>query len=145
MPKPLIEDELWTLVEPLLPGPKRRRKKYPGRLPLKNRAALTGILFVLRTGIPWNMLPLEMGCGSGSSCWRRLKAWQRAGVWDRLHQVLLSKLREADRIDFSRAIADSSSIRAVGAGKKLDRTQPIAVVPARSITFLRTHKASRFR
>jgi transposase len=145
MPKPLIDDELWTLIEPLLPAPKRRRKKYPGRLPIKNRAAFTGIVFVLRTGIPWNMLPLEMGCGSGSSCWRRLKAWQRAGVWDRLHQVLLSKLREADRIDFSRAIADSSSIRAVGAGKKLDRTQPIAVVPARSITFLRTHKASRFR
>jgi|SRR5712691_721192 transposase len=145
MPKPLIDDELWTLIEPLLPAPKRRRKKYPGRLPIKNRAAFAGILFVLRTGIPWNMLPLEMGCGSGSSCWRRLKAWQRAGVWDRLHQVLLSKLREADRIDFSRAIADSSSIRAVGAGKKLDRTQPIAVVPARSITFLRTHKASRFR
>ncbi len=145
MPKPLIDDELWTLIEPLLPARKRRRKKYPGRLPLKNRATLTGILFVLRTGIPWNMLPLEMGCGSGSSCWRRLKAWQRAGVWDRLHQVLLSKLREVDRIDFSRAIADSSSIRAVGAGKKRDRTQPIAVVPARSITFLRTHKASRFR
>ncbi len=145
MPKTLIEDELWELIKPLLPAAKPRRKKYPGRMPVPDRAALTGILFVLRSGIPWNMLPLEMGCGSGSSCWRRLRDWQEAGVWDRLHRILLSKLREADRIDFSRAIADSSSIRAVGAGKKRDRTQPIAVVPARSITSLRMRKASRFR
>ena len=145
MPRALIEEELWQLIEPLLPAAKPRRKKYPGRMPVSDRAALTGILFVLRSGIPWNMLPLEMGCGSGSSCWRRLKSWQEAGVWDRLHQLLLSKLREADRIDFSRAIADSSSIRAVGAGKKRDRTQPIAVVPARSITSLRMRKASPFR
>jgi transposase len=110
-----------------------------------DRAALTGIVFVLRSGIPWKMLPREMGCGSGVTCWRRLKRWQRAGVWKRLHQVLLSKLRQAERIDFSRAVADSSSIRALGAGKKLDRTQPIAVVPARSITSLPTRKAFRSR
>jgi transposase len=145
MPRALIEDELWQLIEPLLPAAKPRRKKYPGRLPICDRVALSGILFVLRSGIPWNMLPTELGFGSGASCWRRLHDWQEAGVWDRLHQLLLSKLREADRIDFSRAIADSSSIRAVGAGKKRDRTQPIAVVPARSITSLRTRKASRFR
>jgi len=110
-----------------------------------DRAALTGIVFVLRSGIPWKMLPREMGCGSGVTCWRRLKAWQRTGVWKRLHQVLLSKLRQAERIDFSRAVADSSSIRALGAGKKPDRTQPIAVVPARSITSLPTRKAFRSR
>jgi len=145
MPKPLIDDELWTLIEPLLPR-RRRRKKNPGRLlGVSDRAALTGIVFVLRSGIPWKMLPREMGCGSGSTCWRRLKAWQRAKVWDRLHQVLLSKLRQAGRIDFSRAVADSSSIRALGAGKKPDRTQPIAVVPARSITSLRTRKVFPFR
>lgn len=83
-------------IEPLLPRPKRRRKKNPGRLHgVPDRAALTGIVFVLRSGIPWKILPLEMGCGSGSTCWRRLKAWQRAKVWDRLHHVLLSKLRQA--------------------------------------------------
>ena len=70
---------------------------------------------------------------------------QRAGVWKRLHQVLLSKLRQAERIDFSRAVADSSSIRALGAGKKLDRTQPIAVVRARNITSSSTRKAFRSR
>ena len=144
MPKPLIEDDLWVVIEPLLPK-RRRRKRNPGRLPLSDRQVLTGILFVLRSGIPWKMLPQEMGCGSGMSCWRRLKAWQRTRVWDRLHQVLLSKLREAERIDFARVIADSSSIRAVGAGKKLDRTQPIAVVRAASTTSSRTRKVSHFR
>lgn len=144
MPKPLIEDELWAVIEPLLPK-RRRRKRYPGRRPISDREALTGILFVLKSGIPWKMLPQEMGCGSGMSCWRRLKAWQRARVWDRLHRALLSKLREAERIDFARAVADSSSVRAVGAGKKLDRTQPIAVVRAASTTSSRTRKVSRFR
>jgi transposase len=112
---------------------------------VSDRATLTGIVFVLRSGIPWKMLPREMGCGSGVTCWRRLKAWQRAGVWKRLHQVLLSKLRQAERIDFSRAVADSSSIRALGAGKKLDRTQPIAVVRARNTTSSSTRKAFRSR
>jgi transposase len=144
MPKPLIEDDLWAVIEPLLPK-RRRRRRNPGRQRLSDRQVLTGILFVLKSGIPWKMLPQEMGCGSGMTCWRRLRAWQRARVWDRLHQVLLSKLREAERIDFARAVADSSSIRAVGAGKKLDRTQPIAVVRAASTTSSRTRKVSRFR
>lgn len=87
--------------------------------------ALTGILFVLKTGIRWRDLPAEMGCGSGVSCRRRLRDWQQAGVWDRLHAALLAKLRVADKIDFSRVVVDSSSIRAVGAGEKLARTPPI--------------------
>ena len=143
MPRPLVDDRLWKIIEPLLPPPKRRRKRYPGRKPISDRQALTGILFVLRSGIPWEMLPKEMGCGSGMTCWRRLHAWQEAGVWERLHRALLSQLRGADRIDFSRAIADSSSIRAVGAGKKLDRTQPIAAVRARNTTSSRMPKAFR--
>lgn len=96
MGKPIIDDELWALIEPLLPPPKPRRFKYPGRKPVTDRAALTGILFVLKTGIRWRDLPSEMGCGSGVSCWRRLRDWQQAGVWDRLHAVLLAKLRAAD-------------------------------------------------
>jgi transposase len=144
MPRQLVEDDLWKHIEPLLPK-KRRRKRHTGRLPLCDRKVLGGILFVLRSGIPWEMLPKEMGCGSGMTCWRRLKAWQKARVWDRLHQELLSKLRGADKLDFSRAIADSSSIRAVGAGKKVDRTQPIAVVRAANTTFSRMPKVSRCR
>jgi len=119
MGKPIIEDELWTLIEPLLPPAKPRREKNPGRLPISNRAALTGILFVLKTGLRWRDLPAEMGCGSGVTCWRRLRDWQATGVWDRLHERLLARLRAADQIDFSRAAVDSSSIRAVGAGQKL--------------------------
>ncbi len=122
MGRQIVDDELWALIEPLLPPPKPRRRQHPGRLPVSNRAALTGILFVLRTGIRWNDLPMEIGCGSGVSCWRRLRDWQEAGVWSRLHALLLAKLRAADRIDFSRVIVDSSSIRAVGAGQKQDRT-----------------------
>ena|SRR6187551_128009 len=132
--KPILDDDLWTLIEPLLPLPKRRRKRYAGRKPIATRKALTGILYVLRSGVPWNMLPKEMGCGSGMTCWRRLKAWQARGVWQRVHEVLLSKLREADKLDFSRAIVDSSSVRAAHGGKKLDRTQPIAVRRVRSTT-----------
>jgi len=118
MPKPLVEDGLWELIQPLLPPPKARRWRYPGRKPLDNRKALTGILFVLKSGIPWEMLPQEMGCGSGMSCWRRLREWQEAGVWQKLHELLLAKLREADQIDWSRAVVDSGSIRAVGGGGK---------------------------
>jgi len=142
MPQALVDDDLWAEIEPLLPK-RRRRKRNPGRKPLCNRRVLTGILFVLKSGIPWEMLPKEMECGSGMTCWRRLKEWHRRGVWQRLYRVLLAKLRGAEQLDFSRVVVDSSSIRAVGAGKKLDRTQPIAVVRAASTTSLRTRKAFR--
>ena len=94
MAKRLIDDALWSRIERLLPKPPRRRFKNMGRPRVSDRAALTGILFVLRTGIPWQMLPKEMGCGSGSTCWRRLVRWQRAGVWRRLHALLLAELRQ---------------------------------------------------
>jgi transposase len=82
----------------------------------------TGILFVLKSGIPWEMLLQEMGCGSGMTCWRRLRDWQEAGVWQRLHELLLAQLQEADQIDWSRAVVDSASVRALGGGGK-NRTQ----------------------
>jgi transposase len=120
--KAIIDDELWKRIEPLLPRPKPRREKYPGRKPVPDRAALSGILFVLSTGLRWCDLPAEMGCGSGVTCWRRLHDWQEAGVWDRLHELLLGELRAAGQIDLSRVILDSSSVRAIGAGQKLGRT-----------------------
>ncbi|MBN3818048.1 transposase [Paraburkholderia sp. Se-20369] len=98
-------------IEPLLPPAKPRREKNPGRLPVSNRAALIEILFVLETGLRWRDLPAEMRCGSGVTCWRRLRDRQAAGVRDRLHELLPAKLRAADQIDFSRAAVDSSSIR----------------------------------
>jgi transposase len=114
MAKPLVSDELWEVLQPLLPPPKPRRRRFPGRKPLDDRKALTGILFVLKTGIPWEDLPMEMGCGCGMTCWRRLYAWQQAGVWFQLHQVLLARLDDADKIDWLRAAADSSFARAFG-------------------------------
>ncbi|HEY1190677.1 MAG TPA: IS5 family transposase [Gemmata sp.] len=114
--KVLLPDELWATIEPLLPGPKRRRFRHPGRKPLDRRKVLTGILFVLRTGIRWNDLPAELGCGSGSRCRRYLAAWHRAGVWNRLHAVLLAQLDGAGKIDWSRGAVDSSTVRALGGG-----------------------------
>jgi transposase len=115
MARPIVSDELWEVVEPLIPKVERRFRQ-PGRKRLDDRKVLTGILFVLQTGIPWEHLPQEMGCGSGMTCWRRLKEWQDAGVWKRLHEVLLAKLHQAERIDWTRAVIDSSQIRAVLGG-----------------------------
>ena len=129
---------MWERVEPLLPKRRARNRQYAGRAPIPDRAVLTGILFVLRSGIPWRMLPREMGCGSGITCWRRLVRWQRAGVWKRLHAALLTELRRRGRLDLARAIVDSASLRAMRGGKKLDRTLPIAAKPGRSIMFLPT-------
>ncbi len=95
MARAILSDELWALIEPLLPAPKPHRFRFPGRKPIENRLALTGILFVLKTGIPWEDLPQEMGCGSGMSCWRRLRDWQQADVWQKIHEVLLAKLNQA--------------------------------------------------
>lgn len=131
----LLDDELWARIAPILPTPRRGKGHRAGRRRISDRAALTGILFVLRSGIPWRMLPREMGCGSGVTCWRRLVAWQRRGVWKRLHTVLLTELRRRGRLDLSRALVDSSSLRALRGGKKLDRTQPIAARKGRNITF----------
>ena len=120
MAKPLVPDELWELVEPMLPT-HRRKLGRRGRPPVDDRAALGGILFVLKTGIPWEYLPQEMGCGSGMTCWRRLRDWHRAGVFRRLHRRLLGEMRRAGCVDFTVAIADSSSVRAVHGGKKRAR------------------------
>jgi len=125
MAKPLLDEDLWQLIEPLLPEPKARRFRCPGRKPVDNRKALTGILFVLKTGIAWEDLPQEMGCGSGMTCWRRLRDWQAAGVWQALHELLLAKLRNAEQLDWSRAIVSSSAVRALKGGPKLGRIQQI--------------------
>jgi len=141
MAKPLVTDDLWTVVEPLLP--QRPPRPKGGRPVVNDRAALSGILFVLKTGIPWEYLPQEMGCGSGMTCWRRLRDWQRAGVWDHLHRVLLDRLRGADQLDWSRAAVDSASVRAAGGAKKPARTRPTAARKARSTTSLRMRRAFR--
>jgi transposase len=107
----VVPDELWEMIEPLLPK-RERRSRYPGRKRLPDRQALCGILFVLHTGIAWRHLPQELGFGSGVTCWRRLAEWQQAGVWERLHEKLLAELRHEGEVDFSHALVDSSHVQA---------------------------------
>ncbi|MGV9700979.1 IS5 family transposase [Streptomyces sp. NPDC003483] len=101
----IVSDELWSLIEPLLPVP--APKLVEGRPRVPDRQALCGILFVLHTGIQWEYLPQELGFGSGMTCWRRLAAWNEAGVWGQLHVLLLEQLRSKDQLDWSRAVIDS--------------------------------------
>src|SRR5215213_8451101 len=132
MPKPLVTDELCTVVEPLLP--EEPPKPKGGRPRIDDCAALTGILFVLKSGIPWEMLPQEMGCGSGMTCWRRLKEWHEAGVWAELHRVLLDRLGKADEIDWERASLDSASVPAPGGAKRPARIRQTRANRVRSAT-----------
>ena len=130
MSKPLVSDELWAVVAPLLPPEPPKPKG--GRPRLRDRAALTGIIFVLKSGIPWELLPQELGCGSGMTCWRRLRDWQRAGVWERVHQELLRRLQEAEKLDWSRAALDSASVAAKKGANTPARIRRIAANRAAS-------------
>ncbi len=141
MSKPLVSDELWALVAPLLPSEPPKPKGGRPRVP--DRAALTGIIFVLKSGIPWEMLPQELGCGSGMTCWRRLRDWQKAGVWERLQRVLLDRLGRRNAIDFRRAALDSASVAAKRGVRKPARTRRIAANRARSAILWSTAEAPR--
>jgi transposase len=119
----VLTDPLWARLEPLIPTTPRRYR-FPGRRPVDNRAALEGILFVVGTGIAWNDPPTTAFGASGATCWRRLKQWYEAGVWQRLHESLLAELRAAGLLDLAHAVVDSSHLRALKGG--------ISPVPARS-------------
>jgi transposase len=115
--RPLVTDALWERLEPLLPPPRPRRFRFPGRKPLDFRKILTGILFVLKTGIAWDDLPAELGCGCGKTCRHYLRLWHRAGVWRQLHAVLLAELNGADEIDWERALIDATFAKAPEGGE----------------------------
>jgi transposase len=140
MSKPLLPDDLWAVIKPLLPPEPPKPKGGRPRVP--DRAALTGILFVLRSGTPWELLPQEMGCGSGMTCWRRLRDWQKAGVWEKLQRVLLDRLGRRNAINFRRAALDSASVAAKRGARRQARTRRTGARQAPSVTSSRMHKAS---
>lgn len=110
-PRRLVDDELWALLAPLIPA--RRPGRGPGGCPrVADRQAVEGIIFVLTTGVGWAKLPPQLGFGSGWTAWRRLRDWQAAGVWDRLHRAVLDELGRQQILDWSRASLDSVSVRA---------------------------------
>ena len=128
-----VSDALWARIEPLLPV-RQRRFRYPGRKPLDHRRVLRGILFVLHTGIGWEQLPQELGFGSGMTAGRRLRDWQQAGVWEKLHALLLAELHAADRLEWERAVADASHLQAKKGARKRVPVPSIAAETAASIT-----------
>ena len=126
-----IPDCFWDVIKPLLPLSKPNPQGGRPRVP--DRACLNGVLFVLRSGIPWEMLPQELGCGSGMTCWRRLRDWQEAGIWQLIHFALLDWLCRCNRIDWSRAVVDSCSVRAVFGGRRPARIPPTGPSSAASV------------
>src|SRR3712207_5522177 len=139
----LVPDDLWEAIEPFLP--KEPPKPKGGRPRVPDRAALAGIVFVLKTGIPWQMLPTGLGCGSGSTCWRRLRDWQEAGVWEKLHERVLNWLGDQAAIDWSRASLDSLSVRAKRGASRRGRTRRIGASRAPSTTWSWTATGFRWR
>lgn len=120
MPEPILPDDLWRKIEPLLPGPRRKNRhvQHAGRHRTDNRKVMTGILFALKTGVPWEFLPATPHWPSGYTCLRRLREWHRRGVWYKLLGLMLAELQHEKRIDWRRAIVDSSSVRAPHGGRK---------------------------
>ena len=132
MGAPLVSDDLWEAIEPFLPQEPPKPKGGRPRVP--DRAALAGIVFVLKTGIPWQMLPTELGCGSSSTCRRQLRDWQDAGVWEKLHERVLNGLGDQAAVDQSRASRDSLSTLAKKGTSRPARTRSIGANPAPSTT-----------
>jgi len=128
----LVPESLWQRVEPLLPARAPRRSRYPGRLPVDDRTALAGIVFVVKTGISWRELAREVfGC-SGVTCWRRLRDWTEAGVFDSVHKLLLDQLRALDQLELDVAVVDGSHVRALKGGKRRAPRPSIGLASARS-------------
>lgn len=113
MVEELVPDALWERIEPVLPPPPTRRFRHPGRRRVDDRVALAGIVFVLKTGMNWDDLPVSVvGC-SGTTCWRRMRDWVEAEVFDIVHERLLDHLRALDGLELDRAVVDGSHVRAL--------------------------------
>jgi transposase len=114
----LIDDDFWALIEPLISSRSLAKRRSAGRPRAPDRAVFSGIVFVLRTGISWTLLPQKLGYGTGQVCSRRLAEWQDEGVWPSLQRVLVDELQRRGHVDAANAIVDSLSVRAVLSGDK---------------------------
>ncbi|PYE50991.1 IS5 family transposase [Deinococcus yavapaiensis] len=111
----LVPDDLWRVVNPIIP--RRVQQNRPGRKRIYPRRTLAGILDILRWGLPWRSLPLALGFGSGRTCERRFHAWCQAGVWQRLFRLVLDHAEQHGLLDWSRASLDSASVPAPRGGQ----------------------------
>lgn len=132
MAKKRVSEALWQAVAPLLP--EHKPSPRGGRPPVPDRDCLEGIIFVLKTGMPWQMLPTRLGYGSGSTCWRRFRDWTRLGVWPELHRRLLRALGRRGKLNLERAVIDSASVRALKGGRTPGRTPRTEAEAAASAT-----------
>lgn len=128
----MVPEGLWERVKPLLPPRPPRRRRHPGRLPTDDRAALAGIVFVLKTGITWRELPHEVAGCSGVTCWRRLRDWTEAGVFEAVHELLLDQLRTLGRLDLDTGVVDGSHVRTLKGGRRRAPRPSIGLAPARN-------------
>jgi transposase len=142
MAKELLSDELWAVLDPLIPPPPPRPEG--GRRRITKRATLTGILFVLKSGIAWELLPQELGGGRGRTGGRRRQEWHAQEGWRKVHQRLLHCLGEADQIDWARAAIDASTVPAPGGAQRAGRIPRIAARRARSAILWSTGKGFRW-
>ena len=136
----LVSDDLWRGLAPLLPPEPSKPKGGRPRAP--DRAALAGILPVLRTGMRWKEVPAALGC-SGKTCWRRLRDWHAAGVWAALHRALRERLHDAGALGWGRAALDSASVPAKKGARRPAPTRRTAASRAPSATSSRTRAARR--
>jgi transposase len=133
MAERLVSDEFWSRVEPVIPVVERRHR-YPGRKRVGDRACLEAIMYVLKTGCQWAMVPAQVTGCSGKTAWRRMDQWDKAGVWDRLHNRLLAELNKQGSVDWTTGVVDGSSQRAVFGGLTPGLPRPIARRTASRLT-----------
>ena len=133
MAEALVPDAMWEFVRQDLPAESRPGHRG-GRPAIDNRRTLAGIMFVLKYGVPWQAIPAELGCGSGSTCWRRFRQWTEAGVWQKIHARLIEAMVERHVIDSCLLIIDSASVRALLGGSTPGPTRPIGAKTAANAT-----------
>jgi transposase len=117
-----MSEEFYELAQPMLP-PEKEPGPEGGRRPIAHRTVLKVIWFVLVTGCRWKDVPQEMGC-CGETARTRLQTWERAGIWDQLHRLLLTMLNREKQLDLKTTVIDSTQVRAFGGG---DATGPSPV------------------